>query len=235
VRLGRFLVACATAFLFIVLIAPIDEWLSRPLENRFPRPPWPAHIDGILVLGGGLHPQMLRLRGVPALERSEGRVVEGVVASRHYPDAKLVFSGGSGLLTSEGAEADVAGAIFQGLGVDMHHVVLEKQSRDTWENFLDSRALVKPKPGEHWLLVTSALHMPRAMGVAARLGWPMIPWPAYYTTYPHAQGLGFSWPVRFTTTARNLEEAVHEWAGLIAYRLAGRTCAWFPSSARCDE
>ena len=70
----------------------------QTLENQYPRPPWPAHVDGILMLGAGFDTGLLQARHAPQTNGGAYRLVEGYAAARHYPDARVVFSGGSGAL-----------------------------------------------------------------------------------------------------------------------------------------
>jgi uncharacterized SAM-binding protein YcdF (DUF218 family) len=216
-RVGRNLIA-ATVFILVVLIfVPIGDWAVGGLENQYPRGPWPTHVDGILELGGGLHSTILTLRGAPGAEGGEGRPVATVELARRYPQARVIFSGGTPAKTIA-PEAIVARYIFTQLGVAPGRVIYEERARDTWENFVYSRPLAKPKPGEVWLLVTSAYHMPRAMAIAREVGWTMQPWPSDYLTAPHTNFEGGS----LSENLGHLDLAAHEWAGLIAYRLAGR-------------
>jgi hypothetical protein len=84
-----------------------------------------------------------------------------------------VFSGGSGaLIYDEGAEAPFALRMLENLGIPRARILLEDRSRNTVENAIFSKALVQPKPGERWLLVTSAHHLPRAIGVFRKMGFP---------------------------------------------------------------
>ena len=107
---------------------------------------------------------------------------------------------------------------------------MENHARNTWENFLYSRQLAKPKPGETWLVVTSAIHMPRAMGIAARLHWHVLPWPADYLT---AGKKGTKdWNASLASHLIELDSVVHEWAGLAAYWLMGRIGTGENASAR---
>lgn len=224
---GWKLIALGTTVLVAISVLPLDQWLARPLENRYPRPHPPAHVTGILVLGGGLDPRILFSRGATAHESSEARLVEGAALARAYPNAELVFSGGSGELFHAGrGEADVARVIFSQLGIPERRLVLESQSRNTFENILFSKRLVRPKPGETWLLVTSACHLPRAMGVARHLGWNMVPWPAAYISAGGDTGSAFH--LSLAGGAYPFEVAIHEWIGLVAYRLEGRTDALWP-------
>ena len=210
-----------------ILLLPLGAWLVKPLEDRFVHPAWPDHVDGILVLGGGAVPGILAERGMPVSLPGSARLLAAAEAARHYPNAKLVFSGGSGeLIRTKGTEADVARVILRQAGIDTHRVVFEDRSSNTFENIAFSRKLVSPRPGETWLLVTSAFHMPRAMAVARKAGWTMIAWPSDYLTGTHAAGPSF--PASFSANLNALELGVHEWIGLAAYRLTGNTASWIP-------
>jgi uncharacterized SAM-binding protein YcdF (DUF218 family) len=214
-RIGRRL-AIASAVLFVVIgISPTGTWLTRPLEDRFPRPEWPSHIDGVLVLGGGLRTSILESRRAPATEMSEARLVSAYELARRYPGARVLFSGGSASVGgAKVTEAQAARYIFGQMGLSPKRLLLEDRSRNTWENILFSRKLAKPGPGETWVLATSAIHLPRAMRVAERMHWKMIPWPTDYLT-AHNQ------PVGLADVSGNLtlvDDAVHEWIGLLAYR-----------------
>jgi uncharacterized SAM-binding protein YcdF (DUF218 family) len=212
--------ALALAAVALVLVA----WLAaaplvRDWEDRYPRPPWPARVDGILVLGSGFDSQLLRARRAPQTNGGVYRLVEGLAAARRYPGARLVFTGGSGAL--DGApfpEADTARYVFTELGRDPRQMILESRSRNTYENLLFSQAMVKPRPGEVWLLATSAMHMPRAIAVARKLNWPMTPWPTDFMTGP--QTGGDIWEI--SGNFAFLDYVVHEWIGLAAYRLSDK-------------
>ena len=220
VRAARVLAVAAAVLLVLAGILPLNVWMIRALEDRYPRPPWPTHVDGILVLGAGFDTATLKARGVPATNGGEMRVIAGFEAARRYPGAKLVFSGGSGAVGGAAwSEAETARYIFAQMGLDPARLILEPRSRNTYENILFTKALVKPKPGEVWLLATSAIHMPRAMGIAKKLGWPMLPWPTDYMTAPHGGAADFSIAGNLGAT----DYAMHEWIGGLAYRLAGKS------------
>jgi uncharacterized SAM-binding protein YcdF (DUF218 family) len=149
-----------------------------------------------------------------------------VILAHRYPQAKLVFTGGSGAIEQGVSnEAEFARILLEQLGVPPDRVIFENTSRTTWENAVNSYALVKPRQDEHWILVTSASHMPRAVGVFRKIGWPVLPWPVGYQSRDrltdHPQSMGRKLEV--------LDWAVHEWIGLAAYYLQGKTSALFPS------
>jgi uncharacterized SAM-binding protein YcdF (DUF218 family) len=212
-RLGRGL-ATVTALLFVVFgVLPTGYLVAQRLENEIPRPVLPARIDGIVELGGGLGADILAARHAPAVALSESRVVSTYELARRYPAARVVFTGGWGRYPDAGAAAYV----FAQMGLDPRRLTLEPRARDTFENLLFTRRLVGPKPGETWVLATSALHMPRAMAVARRLGWPMIPWPTDYQTRPAGGPPLADW-LDVVDNLQRTDMALHEVVGLIAYR-----------------
>jgi uncharacterized SAM-binding protein YcdF (DUF218 family) len=194
--------------------------MIRALENRYPRPGWPTHVDGVLVLGSGFDVNILRRRHAPQANEGINRLVAAMAVARHYPQARVVFSGGSAVLIgAENAESVTARYVLDELGLSPGRLVLESRARNTYENILFAKELVKPKRGEVWLLVTAAIHMPRAMAIARKLGWPMIAWPSDFITAPGDQGIDLF------NVSGNLgltDYAVHEWIGMLAYRLSGK-------------
>jgi uncharacterized SAM-binding protein YcdF (DUF218 family) len=194
--------------------------MIRALENRYPRTAPPPHVDGVLVLGSGFDVNILRRRRAPEANEGVNRLVAAIAAARHYPNAKLVFTGGSGdLLNPQNAETVTARYVFTELGLEPSRFMLEPRARNTYENILFAKELVKPKPGQVWLLVTAAIHMPRAMAVAHKLEWPMLAWPSDFITAPDGHGIDLF------DVSGNLgmsDYAVHEWIGLLAYRLSGK-------------
>lgn len=229
-RLGRRLVLVTAALALAVAVLPIGGWLSAPLENRFPAvrtlesPP-----DGIVVLGGVVNRRLTVARGQAALTDGVERLTEFVAIARRYPEARLVFTGGSGSLFDQTVkETMVARRLFADIGFDAARVIYEDQSRNTYENAVLTRRLVQPRPEETWLLITSAMHMPRAVGVFRKAGWRIRPYPVDYTT----DGNGvFGLRFRLSTGLVGFSDAVHEWVGLAAYRLLGRSDSLFPGPA----
>jgi uncharacterized SAM-binding protein YcdF (DUF218 family) len=217
-RTGRAL-GVATAVIFALFgVLPFGDWLARPLENQYPRPaPPPARVDGILTLGGGLGTGILTARGAPADAGSETRLVSTFELARRYPKARVVFSGGWGA----DPDSTAAAYIFAQMGLDPARLTLEGRSRDTYENLFFSQRLVRPQPGEIWVLATSALQMPRAMAVARRLGWTLIPWPTDYKTSPRPWRRPLADYLDVSGNLARSDQALHEWVGLLSYQLGG--------------
>jgi uncharacterized SAM-binding protein YcdF (DUF218 family) len=227
-RRGLGMVALATMALIFCAVLPLGDWLAAPLENRFPLPrEMPEQVDGVLLLGGAVDAVLSVERGQVALNEAAERVTETVVLARRYPGAKIVISGGDALLLPSGVtEASATRDLLLALGVSGERLVIEDASRNTWENAAFSYAAARPGLGETWLLVTSAMHMPRAVGCFRHAGWSVQPYPVDYRTppvVPFRVGVGFPAGIEIVNLV------VREWLGLAAYRLLGRTDALFPA------
>ncbi len=229
-RAGRRLALATLLAAGILGSSPLGDWALHTLEERFPPPPaLPERVDGIVVLGGDADNAMLRVRPY-----SPGQIPPRQLAfadlARRWPDAKLVYSGGSGKLgVPEETDAGGAKVLLPMLGLDPARVLFEDRSRNTHENAVLSYALAMPKDGETWLLVTSARHMPRAMGSFRQAGWRMMTaFPTGYAT-PPAMEYAWSWPSTFSNDIGWLSMAISEFAGLAYYYLLGRTDALFPA------
>jgi uncharacterized SAM-binding protein YcdF (DUF218 family) len=176
-RAGRRLLAASVLLIVAVGVLPLWAALTLPLEDRFPQwDPARSAPDGIVVLGGVISPYLSATRHQVALTEAAERITAAVELARHYPNARIVFSGGnSNLLIHGPTEAKFAGRLWENLGVAPDRITLETRSRSTFENAAFTKQLVAPKPGERWLLVTSAIHIPRAIGVFRKAGFTAKP------------------------------------------------------------
>ncbi len=229
-RAGTRLLAASFVLLALAAFLPIGGTLMHMLEQRFP--PWnPARgaPDGIVVLGGTISPRLSRIYHSVQLSGSAERVTVIAKLARDYPKARIVYSGGdASLLGNGGREADYLYPLLDSFGVARDRVQLENRARNTYENAVLVKALVKPKPGERWLLVTSAVHMPRAVGCFRRVGFPVEAYPVDWHTTPE---LRLSLSCKFASGLSVLDFAAHEWLGLIVYRITGRTGSLLPAPA----
>ena len=214
--------------------------LLLPLEQRFSRvstsgPP----ITGIIVLGGGESAEIARERGTHAMNEAGERISEAVAFAVAFPTAQIVFSGGtawivpSGILRAPAREAAAVRSMWTSMGIADQRILIEDRSRDTWENAIFTKALLSPKPGQRWLLVTSAWHMPRAIGVFRAAGMCVEPWPVDYRTSGWSDGLQFS-----RSAAEGLERldlVVREYAGLFTYWVGGRSASLFPGPIEATQ
>ncbi|MBB4301547.1 uncharacterized SAM-binding protein YcdF (DUF218 family) [Rhodobium orientis] len=225
-RTGTTLVVVGALLMLACGLGPVGNMLFVPLESRFPRvtevvtPP-----TGIVVLGGAVDTVRTERHGQVALAESAERVTAAAALARRFPEARIVLSGGQvAIFPGTVQEADAMVTLMASLGVHSRRPVLEDRSQNTWQNAVYSLDLAKPQPGERWLLVTSAFHMPRAIGVFRKAGWTGITaYPVdYRSTSDHLGFTSVSRGLRFT------DIAVREWIGLVAYYLTGRTDSLLP-------
>ena len=228
--LGRKLVMISVLLLVVCGLSPLGNLLLYPLERRFP--PWDAGRgapDGIIVLGASIEADLSAAHGSPVVRSAPDRIIAAAALAHRYPNARIVFSGGSAnLISNDAREADFAGAVFESLGIAKSRLIMERGSRNTLENAQFSKALVAPKDGERWLLVTSAFHMPRSVGLfRGRIA--VEPYPVDW----RVGGRGDLWA--FTNIALDglgrTDTAVREWAGLVVYRATGKIDDLLPGPA----
>jgi uncharacterized SAM-binding protein YcdF (DUF218 family) len=159
----------------------------------------PRQPYGIIALGGD----------------SGGRLDALAHLSRQFPEARLVYSGRG--------DRNAAAFEIREEHIDPARVILETSSRNTFENAVDSAQIVKPQAGESWLLVTSAAHMPRAVGCFRRAGFSIVAYPVDFAT----QGGAGPAPIG-ERRLWQLDDAAKEWIGLLVYRIVGNTNTLFP-------
>ncbi len=149
------------------------------------------------------------------------RIIAAAALAQRYPNARIVFSGGNpNLVSNDAREADYAGAIFESLGIAKSRLIMDRRSRNTLENAEFSKALAAPKAGERWLLVTSAFHMPRSVGLFRKAGFVVEPYPVDWRVAGRGDLFAFS-NIAGDGLGRT-DIAVREWIGLIAYRATGK-------------
>ena len=176
---GRKLLIASVALLAICGFSPLGYLLLYPLEQRFP--PWDAAHgtpDGIIILGGSIDADLSAAHGIAVVSGAADRIMASATLARRYPNARILFTGGSSnLLSNDAREADYAASLFESLGISRARLIMERRSRNTQENAEFSRAIAAPKGGERWLLVTSAYHMPRSVGLFRKAGFAVEPYP----------------------------------------------------------
>jgi uncharacterized SAM-binding protein YcdF (DUF218 family) len=229
-RLGRVLMVASVSMVATCGFTPIGELLLYPLEARFP-PCDDTHgePDGILVLGGDIDVAASAAHNIDvSFSGSGARIVSAAMLAHRFPKARVLYAGGSPNLVSDNSpkEADYALRVFENLGIARDRLTIERQSRNTFENAAFSMKLLDPKSGERWLLITSAFHMPRAMGIFRKLSFAVEPCPVDWRLEGRKSLMHFPAQAEGGLGTTNL--AVREWLGLIAYRLAGRTNELFP-------
>lgn len=227
-RTGTVLLVIAAALLVTVGWLPLGNDALLVLENRFPKAIPPENVAGIVLLGGAIDTHVSAERDVVALNDAGERVTTLVALARHFPQARIILSGGLGHLFAGHGKTESAYTedLLVGMGVPADRLELDEKSRNTCENAVDSKAVANPHPDENWLLVTSAAHMPRSMACFRKTGFSVIPYPVDYRTRPSSMWA----PNKSVAVGLDAADlAVHEWLGLAAYHFFKGT-ELFPAS-----
>ena len=228
-RAGRWLTVAFGIALLVIGLLPTATYVARPLETRFPKPELPERIAGIILLAGAERPTASEASGEPQVGLHGGRYITLLRLAARYPQAPIVYSGGPRERPGKGrleTPPAVAAEILASIGLLADRVSFEEASRDTCASASNTFSYLRPRSADNWLVVTSAIHVPRTMACFRAVGWNVIPYPADFHSY--ATGW-WSFP---TQIARNLDLfdlAAHEWIGLAYYRLSGRTKEIFPA------
>ena len=226
-KISRLFLSLTALFLLLVGTLPLGEWLISPLENRFAaNAALPMNPAGVIVLGGAVNPALSDTWGQTEIGGAAERLTAFIYLANLYPDTQLVFTGGSGSLTEQAyKEADYTRFLFEQLDMGDRAIIYESESRNTAENALHSIKLLNPQAAEEWILITSAFHMPRAVGVFCQAGWPVTPYPVdHYSDKGELLRIDY----RFSDNLRTLETAIHEWVSLLAYRITRQTDRLLP-------
>jgi uncharacterized SAM-binding protein YcdF (DUF218 family) len=232
-RFGRGLALTAILLLLAAATLPLRAVFLAPLENRFPSPsadmPPPY---GIIVLGGAIDDPVSAARGQTVFDEGGERITEAVILAKRFPQARVVYtSGTNSVVGGSSSEAFRARELMAQMGVAPDRVTIEDKARNTEENARFTSAIVHPEPSQRWVIVTSAFHMPRAMGVFEKAGFHPVAYPVSF--YTIGTGLDDLLPAFFNPdrNLRTFDLALHEWIGLAAYWATGRIDHLFPGPA----
>ncbi len=230
-RAGQGIMMAALAGILFFGITPVGPWAVTWLERQYPTPETlPAKIDGIIVLGGAFESYLTQKTGHIVANGDIERVFCFVAIAKAHPESKLVFSGGSGdILNPDARESEDAKAFFKLAGLEGREILYETKSRNTYENAFYTKEMVEPKAGQEWVVVTSAFHMPRTMGIFGALGWPVTP----YQCDPKTDGTYgfFNRLPNVTANFTALNIAIKEMIGLIVYYATGKSAFILPGGS----
>ncbi len=228
-RLAKVFLGISAISMLVLAWIPLGYVLLHPLEIRFPtNPALPQRVDGIIVLGGAEDTITSASWDQVEVNASAERFIASVALARRYPAAKLVFTSGSGSVFDQKLKGStVAKKLYEEQGLDVSRMLFESESRNTVENATLSKAMVKPAAGENWVLVTSAFHMPRSIGIFCRIGWPAIAYPVDHRT---PRDMIFRASPSFIGNLDAVSIGIKEWIGLAAYFATGKTPALLPDS-----
>ena len=211
-------------FVFIALISflPIGSYLIYNIEKEYHsyiQPP--EQVDGILILGGATNPILYNEYDQISLNGSSERLVESVFIIKKFDKAKVIFSGGSGIVNRPDFDhAQVAKSFYKKIGIEIDRIIFEDNSRNTYENIIYSKKIANPKLNENWLLITSASHMKRALLIADKNNWKLIP---YAVDFKYIKDFKLIPNLKLLTNLISFQHGSREWLGLVSYYLMGRT------------
>jgi uncharacterized SAM-binding protein YcdF (DUF218 family) len=215
----------------LVLAYPVGDWVIQPLEKRFAKPAeLPQQIDGIIVLGGGEDLKRSLSWNVAEVGLGGDRYLAAKKLADLYPDAPVIFSGGSGSLQLQNTskESHLSYQLLTELDIAPDRIIQESESRNTYENFRNLQPILQPitRPGGRYILITSAFHMPRSVGIARQFNIDVIPYPVdYRSNSAEYRRMDFD----LFDHLKSLEPGWREWIGLTVYYHTGKTSEWFPS------
>lgn len=228
-RGARFFFTMAVLLPLFYGLVPLSHLPLQFLENRFDMPVLEGRpLDGIIILGGHTgYGEISEARDQPQLNAAAERFTTALHLHRQFPDLPILFTGFSGALVPKGwSESQTIKRLLADLDMaDSPNILFEDTSRNTHENAIQSETLLSPQPGSFWVLVTSASHMPRAVGSFRKAGWSgIIPYPVDYQTLPS----GFPEIWNLPRGLKTMDIVFHEYVGLVAYWLSGKTETLFP-------
>jgi uncharacterized SAM-binding protein YcdF (DUF218 family) len=227
-KIGKKLIGGGLILVFILGLEFIPNFMIGVLENRIPAGHMPDRIDGIIVLAGAANMEASRFELIELTEQAD-RIIAGIILSKKHPEAKLIITGGSGNLKQDEKfkEADYLKKLSLLLGTQEERILIERNSRNTHEHAVEMATLL-PKNGQ-WVLITSAFHMPRSFGCFKNRGLDVIPYPVdYKTKLSIFSNLSLTSFLPTLGSISVFSIALHEWLGLVTYRLMGYTDSLFP-------
>lgn len=210
------------AIVLFIGFFPIGDWILYPLESKYKVNPELKHVDGIIVLSGAINPERTRLWNQTVINDSSERLFAFIALSKKYPEARLVYTGGSGDITNQhDKHADVAARLFREQGLDTTKIAFESESRNTSESSILTKKIVNPQKDEKWVLITTAWHMPRSIGIFCKADWLVIPYPVDFRTKPDKL-FRIEWS--FSGHLSQLKIGIKEWLGVLVYSVTGKSC-----------
>lgn len=219
-RIGKICLIGALFLLFVFGTSPVPNLMMQMLETQYTSNEPLPHVNAVIVLSGALD---LRKSSSDYLEFGPGveRILEGIRLFKEGYGDVLLISGGSGdLYDQTKSEAILLRQFAIDLGVPEHSILIEPDSRNTYENAVNTKILMEQQGFSTSILVTTASHLPRAMGCFKKAGLEPLPYPVDFHSDPNPEYhlLDFLPDVgSFVQTSIS----IHEYLGILAYKLTG--------------
>ena len=207
---------------FISGIISTGSYLTFLLEKKYhDKLDFPDNIEGIIILGGATNPYLSKEYDQIIVNGSAERLIESTFLIKKYPNAKIYFAGGSGSLNFPNlSHSTIAKKFYENYNINTENFFFDYKSRNTYENILYAKEKFNPKKNENWIVITSAFHLNRAISIGEKLDWKLLP---YGTDYRVPKKFKWKISLDFIDNLSNFKFASHEWTGLIAYYMMGRS------------
>ena len=229
-KIGRYLVITSITIMSLVGFTNLSSWILWPLESRmdaFRNKTDLSSYSGIIILSGSEDPLLTNATNQATFGDSSERLIQTAALARKYTTLPIIHSGGVRPVPSGFSENDVARIFFKEAGINLSRVRFETDSYNTHSNAIGSKALIKVGECNKWLLVTSAFHMPRSVGTFQQAGINIQPYPVDYRTSLKYDGF---FRLSFSENFQRFDLAIHEYIGLLAYYITGRSNKIFPDN-----
>ena len=220
--ISRIFFLFTVVFFILVGFFPTGNLILHQLEKNYVvLNKIPNDLDGILILGGPTNVGISKAHDQVNFNDAAERLTESARIINNYNPDKVIFSGGTKKQNFESSHAYVAKKFFENLNIDTSKIIFEFQSRNTYENILNSKNIIKPGEDEKWLIITSAFHMRRAINISKKLEWNLIPYPVDFRTGRKFNS--FKPNLKILQNFNSFDLASHETIGLISYYFLDRT------------
>ena len=213
-KVGQRLIVIGLVPFLIISLTPFSRWMLGDLETHISsQKDIPSNAKGLILLGGPISLAETAERGAAVYNKTVGRVSDFIMLAHRYPKLPIIVTGTS-------LEAKHIAHLLTQSGIDSKRLILENASRNTRDNAYKSYDLVHPGSSDLWVLVTSAHHMPRAVGLFEGAGWNVFPYPVDYQTSTHKSWASWLYGLdRLNTLA--FSTLMLQWAGMINQYLEG--------------
>lgn len=229
-----FLQGAVALILLLCTVFPIGDWILLPLEQCFAeRLPFAGTPNGYVVLGGAVDARISSARSNITFTNAADRVVQMAKIINTNPQMPVIYTGGSGaMFYQKFDEATAVKTFLSEAGFKTDAFFMEGASRNTYENAINSVKMMGKTPGQNWILLSSAYHLPRAMALFEKAGAPdkisFHPMPVDYKTIGT---LKFGVDFDLVGSLSKIDIAAKEYLGLFLNKFLGKADTSWP----CDE
>jgi len=224
-RLSHQLSISVTFLLLIFAFSPVEHLILGTLEQHITPPTTLSNVDSVVVLGGGQQRKQSYLFPYSGFGQHNGRLIAAIDLAKKLK-VPLIFVGGKLRKDSNNyRESHSLEMLLSLADFSPAMVFINDDSNDTYDNARQAKTMLLKQQLSHSLLITSAAHMPRAVGVFKQQAITVTPFPVEYKVGKSPQW--FTQP-SLVKKLYLIEYGLHEWLGLLKYYLLGMTQAFLP-------